>query len=181
MGWRVQVAGFGREWVVGRWAFWPSWKAGFQPAGIRLEGRDRSPQRSGGGRSACRKIPESLKHLACAAFRIGIAANKPDYFPTSRPFLAGPRSLPFSRQPESCPSRPKARLRIADQRPADVADLPKISAVQGHQQTRTVSISSRRPSFSIFPARWPTPTAQWCAGPWAFQSLTKRRAPMLNR
>jgi Uma2 family endonuclease len=29
------------------------------------------------------------------------------------------------------------------------------------QQTRTTSIPSNRPSLSICPAHWPTPTAQW--------------------
>ena len=49
------------------------------------------------------------------------------------------------------------------------------------QQTRTVRIPNRRPSFPIFAAMWPTPTAQWWAGPSAFQSFMKRRAPIGKR
>ena len=49
------------------------------------------------------------------------------------------------------------------------------------QQTRTVGIPNRRPSFSIRSATRPTPTAQWWAGPWAFHSFTKRRAPIGKR
>ncbi len=41
-----------------------------------------------------------------------------------------------------------------------------------HQQTRATSMSSRRPSFSIFEATCPTPTAQWWAGPCPLHSFT---------
>ena len=38
------------------------------------------------------------------------------------------------------------------------------------QQTRTTLMSSKAPSFSSFPARFPTPTAQWWAGALPFTS-----------
>ena len=63
-------------------------------------GRDRSPQRSGGDRSAYWKVAESLEHPARANSRIGTAANKPDIPTHSWPFPAGPlgdRSLPALR------------------------------------------------------------------------------------
>ena len=53
--------------------------------------------------------------------------------------------------------------------------------VSPFQQIRVTSKPSNRPSLSILSAMWPTPTAQWWAGPWAFQSLTNRRAPMGKR
>src|SRR5688572_16546151 len=57
----------------------------------------------------------------------------------------------------------------------------QMADLTGHsQQTCTTSIPNNKPSFLIFDTICPTPTAQWCAGPWLFQSFTNRRAPMEN-
>ena len=39
----------------------------------------------------------------------------------------------------------------------------------------------RAAAFSRVPATWPTPTAQWCAGPRAFHACANPRAPRLKR
>src|SRR6266566_3153125 len=51
----------------------------------------------------------------------------------------------------------------------------------GDQQTRAHWMPRRAASLSNLWATCPTPTAQWCAGPWAFHWLTKTRAPRAKR
>src|SRR5262249_32250958 len=66
----------------------------------------------------------------------------------------------------------------------EAADRVEPDAQRGvriHQQTRATSMSRRRPSLSIFEATCPTPTAQWCAGPYRLHSLTYARAPTGKR
>ena len=60
-----------------------------------------------------------------------------------------------------------------------------------HQLSSEITHPFNRPAWSSSPAgcpasrsssaRWPTPTAQWCAGPCRFHSSTNRRAPREKR
>ena len=133
------------------------------------------------------RVDDDLEGRRC--FRHPVHLRPIDLYRCAIRITRGRRRLP-ARADRSCNQRHTGRRhhhdRHCDARAAHALASPFVTCTSSRltemrQQTRSTGMRRSAPSRSIRSARWPTPTAQWCAGPWLFQSFTNRRAPVAKR